>query len=149
MKLIHKKGDVFTSTAPAIGHGVNIYGRMGAGIAKSFRANYPDMYEDYKNLCDQKLLEAGGLMAWTDPATNVIIFNIASQDKPGAYAKIEWLSSGLNAALDHADKLGLDRVAIPHIGTGIGGLPLELVTSFVRGIAESHNADIEFWEYAE
>lgn len=149
MKLIRKKGDLFTSEAPAIGHGVNVYGRMGAGIAKQFRANYPDMYTDYKNLCDEKLLEPGGLMVWQDPETDMIIFNIASQSTPGATADIMWLASGLDAAMTHADKLGLDRIAIPAIGTGIGGLPKDLVDSFVRGIAEAHTADIEIWEFTE
>lgn len=149
MQLIYKKGDLFTSEAPAIGHGVNIYGRMGAGIAKRFRDEYPAMYEDYRRICEDGDLDAGGLMVWTDPDTGKIIFNIASQDKPGAYADIMWLASGLDAAMTHADKLGLDRIALPMIGTGIGGLPEELVKSFVRGIAEAHTADIELWEFSE
>jgi O-acetyl-ADP-ribose deacetylase (regulator of RNase III) len=147
MRLIKKQGDMFTSDAPALAHGVNIYGRMGAGIALQFRNRYPVMYDDYLVACQNNDLEPGGLWGWIDPDTQKMIYNVASQESPGRDAKIEWLASGLNAALDHADKMRYNKVAVPMIGTGIGGLPWPLVEAFMRGIAESHDADIEVWEY--
>ena len=46
-------GDLFDNAhdAQAFAHGCNCQGSMGAGIAKTFRARYPDMYEEYRRRC--------------------------------------------------------------------------------------------------
>lgn len=44
-------GDLFDIDLPAIGHGCNSRGSMGAGIAVQFRRRYPDMYREYKRRC--------------------------------------------------------------------------------------------------
>lgn len=46
-------GDLFENEhdARAFSHGCNCQGSMGAGIAKTFRARYPAMYEAYRNRC--------------------------------------------------------------------------------------------------
>jgi len=146
-KLIHKTGDLFTSDAPAYAHGVNTFGRMGAGIAKGFRALDEEMFQAYVVECKEGRLNPGGLMVWAPDDGRKTIYNAASQDKPGAYAKIEWLRSAMWLVAEDADRRGYDRVAIPMIGTGIGGLDWPPVEAYLRGIAQSHKVDFEIWEY--
>lgn len=47
------KGDIMQSKAPYICHQVNCMGAMGAGVAKQIKALYPDVYEEYKRVCNE------------------------------------------------------------------------------------------------
>lgn len=146
MTLLHFSGDLFTSDAPALGHGVNVYGVMGAGIAVRFRKEYPAMYEEYAAHCVAKSLTPGHVFYWND-AEKADVYNIASQDAPGRNARLEWLESGLDGALGHASKKGFDRIALPLIGCGIGGLSWEDVEPLYERLSAKHDVDIEVWTY--
>lgn len=118
--MIEINGDLFTSDSTALGHGVNVEGLMGAGIAPYFARLFPQMYMDYRALCAAKLLHPGDVHVHT--TLNLTIYNIASQDRPGKHARLDWLLDGVDAALDHAQSVGHSVLAIPRIGCGIGGL---------------------------
>lgn len=147
-KLIFKTGDLFTSDAPALAHGVNTKGAMGAGVAKGFRERWPDMYEEYRTQCKSGLLEPGGLMGWV-AEDGPTIYNVASQDFPGPHARLEWLSAGIYNALRDAESRGYDRIAVPMIGAGIGGLKWPEVEAYLRGLAATSTVDIEIWSLDE
>jgi O-acetyl-ADP-ribose deacetylase (regulator of RNase III) len=46
-------GDLFDTEydAQAIAHGCNCQGSMGAGVAKTIRARYPEMDAEYRSRC--------------------------------------------------------------------------------------------------
>ena len=141
-RLIEITGDLFTSTAPALAQGVNVDGFMGSGIAPIFKRLYPDMYVEYRALCLAGELLPGGFHHWHGPIT---IYNLTSQDRPGRNARLEWLESSLSAALADADDRGYNRIAMPLIGCGIGGLNWSDVRPVIQRLAESHTADAEVW----
>lgn len=118
--MIFRTGNLFDSDAPALGHGVNCAGLMGAGIAKTFREKYPHNYENYKAACQAGQLKPGGVHVNYEHGKHII--NMASQRMPGADASYEWLFESALRAARGAVKKGLDRIAIPMIGCGIGGL---------------------------
>lgn len=148
-KLIHKTGDIFTTTSRAVGHGVNTHGLMGAGIARTFRKLYPDMYEAYHRECIQGKLVGGTVFPWK--AENLdgdtFIFNISSQEAPGRNASYDLLVSGVKIALEWCDTWGLDTLALPRIGSGIGGLDEKVVEAILTSLAENSPVDIELWTY--
>lgn len=117
-----KQGDLFTSDAPIIGHGVNCAGVMGKGIAVGFKYTYPDMYRRYKKMCEEGKLNPGEVWLYKDPNEDRHIANIASQDKPGPNARYEWTMKGLDTLVGFCERYEIDRIAIPQIGCGIGGL---------------------------
>lgn len=120
---IHKIGDIFSTTMPAIGHGVNTQGAMGAGIAYFIAQRFPAVLAPYKEACKSKELIPGGFQAVQvseDP--KFYIFNLASQEKLGRDAKVEWLESSMEAAVTHAKENKFEGFAVPRIGAGIGGL---------------------------
>jgi O-acetyl-ADP-ribose deacetylase (regulator of RNase III) len=152
-KIIHKTGDIFTTKAQAMGHGVNIDGIMGHGIAVQFRNCFPDMYAAYKALCGTKKLAPGEAMVWDVPAPKGVlwetqyVYNIASQDRPGRNARLDWLRDGVIASLYHARDNGVKTLALPRIGSGIGGLDQNEVEAVLLELAESGPTDIEIWTY--
>jgi O-acetyl-ADP-ribose deacetylase (regulator of RNase III) len=138
------KGDLFTTDAPALAHGVNCVGAMGAGIAKEFRDKYPDMYAGYRKICTANALRPGEIFMW-DNGRQPAVFNIASQRQTGADARYHWLIAGMcNMAVEMC-YLGLDRVAMPKIGCGIGGLVWGSVFPWVAVVAKDYNIHIEVW----
>lgn len=144
--MIEKFGDLFTSDAPAIGHGVNTHGKMGAGIAVQFRTRFPIMYYIYTELCADGTMVPGSVL--TDANSTPVVYNIASQDLPGPHARLEWLEEGLRTALADAHSRGLDRVALPLIGCGIGGLDEADVVPLMQQVeSEYPSVTIELWRY--
>ncbi|MFE6967085.1 macro domain-containing protein [Agromyces sp. NPDC057679] len=143
-KLIHRTGDLFTTDAPAIGHGVNVDpGVMGSGIAVLFRDRFPAMHAAYKVLCSRGDFPVGTVMIWESSTPTV--YNIASQDRPGKNAQLEWLRTGVEAALQDTDARGYDRLALPRIGCGIGGLNWDEVEPVLAELAAAHTTDLEIW----
>jgi O-acetyl-ADP-ribose deacetylase (regulator of RNase III) len=57
-------GDLFELGLPAIGHGCNCVGSMGAGIAKEFRRRYPRMYQEYRQRCQRGQFGLGDIFPW-------------------------------------------------------------------------------------
>lgn len=147
MSLILFDGNLFDSTAPAIGQGVNVYGVMGAGIAVEFKRRYPEMYEAYKEHCVTKRLVPGKTFFW-DEEGKPAVYNMASQDAPGANATLGWLDDSLRRSLAHAAANGYDRIGLPRIGCGIGGLAWEDVEPLYEAASAEHGVDIEVWTYA-
>lgn len=153
MSLIEKTGDLFTASTAAIGHGVNCRGLMGAGIAKEFRRRWPDMYSEYRKLCEERLLKPGQIYPYrfaidpTEVPAPWFVINIASQEYPGPDASYEWLDSGICNALAYCRERGIVSLAIPRIGCGIGGLTWELVRDLleVASVAYGDTTTLEVW----
>jgi O-acetyl-ADP-ribose deacetylase (regulator of RNase III) len=125
MSIRLEKGDLFKVEANAIGHGVNCEGAMGAGIAKAFKARWPQMFDDYRSMCNLGVTPGFAEVYLTDQ--DQMIVNLFTQDKPGPNASKEWLRLAL---ADASQKLynysdpdaGKVVFAMPLVGCGIGGL---------------------------
>lgn len=50
------QGDIFTTQAQVIGHGVNTQGLMGNGVARTIRIMYPSVFKAYQQACDDGTL---------------------------------------------------------------------------------------------
>jgi len=149
MTVIYKTGDIFTTTQPAIGHGVNTKGVMGAGIAKTIRRTFPDVYETYRDLCHAGELKPGEVMpVFSAYPPHKWVFNIASQDVPGPSARYEWLEDGVRDAFQVLSDFGIEGIALPRIGAGIGGLDWARVEPFITNIAAQFpHIEVELWEF--
>lgn len=143
-----RRGDLFFSDAPALGHGVNVQGVMGAGVAKEFRALYPAMYDEYVDACRSGALRPGGMLPWHDERRGRWVYNLATQDEPGRTARLEWLESAAAAMVTHAETSGVRRVALPRIGCGVGGLRWDEVREALVRLAGNTSVRIEVWEPA-
>lgn len=118
----HRTGDLFAQPdLQALAQGVNCQGAMGSGIAPIFRRRDEDMYEDYRAMCWHGELRPGGLHAWRS-ADGTWIYNMASQDRTGADARLDAIEESLTAAVNHAEANGVSAIGLPRIGAGIGGL---------------------------
>jgi O-acetyl-ADP-ribose deacetylase (regulator of RNase III) len=128
------EGDLFERGFPAIGHGVNCRGVMGAGIAKEFRRRFPVMYQIYREKCEAGELYPGYFHAV--PIDNVWIFNLATQQDPGADATLLAVETSVYRALRSCKLMGIRTLGVPRIGCGIGGLEWPDVREVLRGVVD-------------
>ena len=145
---VHKTGDVFTTTMPAVGHGVNTYAMMGGGIAAIIAKKFPAVLEPYKAACMSKELIPGGFQAVkVEEDPDFYIFNLASQQKPGRDASLEWVESSMEKAIAYAKENGFEGFALPRIGSDIGGLDWHTETKpLLEEIASREDTlTIELW----
>jgi O-acetyl-ADP-ribose deacetylase (regulator of RNase III) len=137
-------GDLFANTyqAQAFAHGCNCQGSMGAGIAKEFRSRYPRMFEEYRRRCKAlpREFNLGDVFLWKDQP-QPWVFNLATQEAYWrARASYEAIETCLTRMRALAESENVQRVAMPRIGAGYGGLSWKKV----RAIIERTFADWSF-----
>lgn len=145
---VHKTGDIFTTEMPAIAHGVNIKGAMSGGIAAIIAKRFPEVRLPYQAACKVGLLDTGDFQAIkVAERPDFFIFNLASQDKPGRHARMEWLEASMEEAVTYAKNNNMEGFAIPRIGAGIGGLDWESeVKPYLEAVgAREEELTIEIW----
>lgn len=141
----HKIGDIFTTNLPAIGHGVNLHGVMGSGIAVLVRRNFPEIFQPYATHCRNKTLTTGKMLP-VKTESGIWVFNLASQDKPGANARLEWLEQSVEASFGFAELHNIEGFALPRIGAGVGGLKWADALAVLEKVAAKHpTVKLEIW----
>lgn len=143
MSIEYRQGDLFESGLPALAHGVNCKGSMGAGIAAGFAQRWPLMYCIYQDTCRSGKLHLGDVLPfediWNPPPAPRLIFNLATQDSPGPDARPWAIAMALGQVIRLGLELGVHEVGMPMIGCGIGGLRDE---QFVQCLQVYHDAPV-------
>jgi O-acetyl-ADP-ribose deacetylase (regulator of RNase III) len=126
----------------AIGHGCNCDGVMG-GLAAHVESHWPALAADYRAACRAGTLTLGGVLPWLDEASGVWIYNLATQQHPGADARLDAIDSSVRAAIEHARANGVSTIYLPRIGAGIGGLRWEDLEATLSSVsADADDVDL-------
>lgn len=155
MKLI--EGNIFNTSAEIIVHQVNCFGVMGSGIAKQVRDIYPEVYTNYKQLCELNRNNARALMGFTyicRTRTGRYVANLFGQfdfgtNKYKIYTNYDALRScfkNLNTFVkSHNNRM---KVAIPYnIGCCRGRGDWNVVLRIIAD--ELNDIDVEIWKLNE
>ena len=121
--ITYVKGDIFSSPSKVIVNTVNTVGVMGKGVALEFKNRYPDMFQSYKALCDEKKLDIGKLVLWKNSSKWVLLFPTKKHWRNPS--KMEYIEKGLEKFVENWDRLGANSIAFPRLGCGNGGLDWE------------------------
>jgi O-acetyl-ADP-ribose deacetylase (regulator of RNase III) len=131
-------GDLFHNAinAQAFAQGCNCQGSMGAGIAKAFRARYPEMYEEYRQRCKTKPRQFNLGDSWLWKAEGQPwVFNLGTQeDYWRAHATYKAIEQALTMMRAQADREGVRSIAMPRIGAGYGGLSWRKVRAVIEKV---------------
>jgi len=121
MPVVFTRGDLFaTEGLTAFAHGCNCAGAMGAGIAIEFRRRWPRMYEEYVARCADRRFGLGDVFVWQEDGATV--YNLGTQAHWRKKAQLPALAQALRSMVRLATAGGIDRVGLPRIGAGLGGL---------------------------
>lgn len=121
MSIEERTGDLFAQPdLPALAHGCNCAGAMGAGIAVTFKKRWPKMYAEYKARCAAGRFTVGDVFVWREGTTT--IFNLGTETHWRTGARLEHIERSVAEMARSAAALGITRVGMPRIGAGYGGL---------------------------
>jgi len=118
--ILYVQGDLFQSPAQVLVNTVNIEGVMGKGVALQFKQMFPEMFVQYRDLCERKQFDIGNL--WLYRSLNKWVLNFPTKRHWKQPSKIEYISAGLKKFVDTYDEMGIHSIAFPPLGCGNGQL---------------------------
>lgn len=118
------QGDLTEFTGDAIVNAANNYLQLGAGVAGAIRRKGgPQIQEECERIGKIRVGEAAVTGAGNLPVRYVIHAAVLG-DEP---ATLETVRRATRSALRLAQAKGIETLAFPLLGTGVGGLPVEAV----------------------
>lgn len=141
-----KKGNIFTTKCSTIVNTVNCVGVMGAGIAYEFRLRYPEMYEKYRQLCFDKLIQIGKLWIFK-PENGLWVMNFPTKYHWKYPSKVEYLEKGLQKFVETYKTKGIQSIAFPLLGAAHGGIPENQSVEIMKKYLEPLDIPIEIYYY--
>lgn len=117
-------GDILKCEADALVNTVNCVGVMGRGIALQFKNMYPDNFKAYAAACSREAVQPGRMFVYetgqlTPPR---FIVNFPTKRHWRGKSRIEDIDAGLVDLVKVIRNKGIRSIAIPPLGSGLGGL---------------------------
>ena len=123
--MIHfKTGDILAEDVEALVNTVNCVGVMGRGIALQFKKRFPDNFRAYAQSCRNGDVQPGRMFVFdTRRLTNPrYIINFPTKRHWRGNSRLEDIEAGLDDLLRSIRERGIRSIALPPLGSGLGGL---------------------------
>lgn len=137
-------GNLFESKAQTLVNTVNCVGIMGKGIAQEFKKRYPEMFKDYKSLCDRGAVQLGQPYIFKTLYDKVII-NFPTKKHWRSVSRVEDIINGLEYFIEKYKDWGVTSVAFPPLGCGNGGLEWDIVGPLIYQKLSSLDIYVEIY----
>lgn len=120
----YKKGDILAEDAEALVNTVNCVGVMGRGIALQFKEAFPANFKAYRAACLRGELELGRMFVFeTEQLTNPrYVINFPTKRHWRGRARLKDIETGLGALVEEIRSRDIRSIAVPPLGSGLGGL---------------------------
>lgn len=117
-------GDILKCEADALVNTVNCVGVMGRGIALQFKNAFPENFKAYEAACKREAVQPGRMFVFetgqlTPPR---FIINFPTKRHWRGKSRIEDIDTGLVDLARVIREKGIRSIAIPPLGSGLGGL---------------------------
>jgi len=124
MAIEYKAGDILREDAEALVNTVNCVGVMGRGIALQFRKAWPENFKEYAAACKRGEVVPGRMFVHeTGQLTNPrYIINFPTKRHWRGKSRIEDIEAGLEDLVRVIRERNIRSIAIPPLGSGLGGL---------------------------
>jgi O-acetyl-ADP-ribose deacetylase (regulator of RNase III) len=121
-----KIGDLFNSKVQTYVNTVNCVGVMGAGIALEFKKRFPDMYNEYLDLCERGEVKLGEPYLYRSLIPPWIL-NFPTKNHWRSVSKLDDIVKGLEFLKAHYKEWDITSLAVPPLGCGYGQLEWRIV----------------------
>jgi O-acetyl-ADP-ribose deacetylase (regulator of RNase III) len=116
-------GDILAADVEALVNTVNCVGIMGRGIALQFKNAFPENYKAYEAACARQLVQPGCMFVFeTGMMRPKYIINFPTKRHWRGKSRMEDIEAGLTALIAEIRTLHIRSIAIPPLGSGLGGL---------------------------
>lgn len=118
------QGDILKADTEALVNTVNCVGVMGRGIALQFKNTFPENFKAYAVACSRGEVQPGRMFVFdtgelTPPR---FIINFPTKRHWRGKSRIEDIEAGLEALVKEIRARNIRSIAIPPLGSGLGGL---------------------------
>lgn len=145
-QIFHVIGDLVESGEQYIAHGCNTHDVIGGGVSGPIVRKWPEVELAYHAACKSRQFFVGTCQV-VKTTDGHVVFNIASQEAPGADGSYWAVMLAMGNLIEFCIKHGIRRVAIPRIGCGIAGLRWPQVEFIINGIFQWRPNAPEIWVY--
>jgi len=144
--ILYVQGTLFQSPAQTLVNTVNTVGVMGKGVALEFKRLFPEMYVQYRALCESGQFRVGQLWLYKTPQKWVL--NFPTKEHWRAPSRLEYIEAGLQKFVQVYSDWGIHSIAFPALGCGNGQLNFE---TQVRPLMERYlkNLPIDIFIYPD
>lgn len=120
----YKTGNIFTEDVDALVNSVNCVGFMGRGIALQFKHAFPENFEAYAEACRRREVQPGRMFVYeTGQMTRPrYIVNFPTKRHWRGKSRMEDIEAGLDALAREIERRNIRSIAVPPLGSGLGGL---------------------------
>lgn len=141
-------GNLLEAQTEALVNTVNCVGVMGKGIALQFKQAFPDNFEDYSQACNKGKVRIGKMFVYrTDRMFHPkYIINFPTKRHWKAKSRLEDIELGLKDLVKVIKDLNIKSIAVPPLGSGLGGLNWEEVKSRILKVLDGF-PDVEVLLY--
>lgn len=117
-------GDILTADVAALVNPVNCVGAMGRGLALQFKRAFPENFRAYAAACARGEVKPGRMFLFETgtPANPRYIVNFPTKRHWRARSRMEDIEAGLDALAELIRERNIGSVAVPPLGSGLGGL---------------------------
>jgi O-acetyl-ADP-ribose deacetylase (regulator of RNase III) len=118
------QGNILDARADALVNTVNCVGVMGRGIALQFKTAYPENFRAYVAACAKGDVQPGRMFVVETGqlAAPQFVINFPTKRHWRGKSRIEDIASGLTALAQEVRSRSIKSIAIPPLGSGLGGL---------------------------
>ena len=154
--ITYVRGNIFDSKAGLLVNPVNCVGVMGAGLALQFKQRFPEMFQDYKTLCNKSEIQPGKPIFLTmkqgivHPLPHICLFPTKNHWKNSSL--IIDIEMGLDSFRKYqdgnqymSDYIRHKSAAFPKLGCGLGGLSWEKVKPLMEHYLGNLDMEIEIY----
>ena len=134
----YKSGDILKDNAEALVNTVNCVGVMGRGIALQFKNAFPDNFKSYKDACKHGQVKPGHMFVYEtgEVVPPRFIINFPTKRHWRGKSRIEDIEAGLKALVRTIRNHNIRSIAIPPLGSGLGGLEWKQVRRLIEAAVE-------------
>ncbi|QOC22750.1 macro domain-containing protein [Wenzhouxiangella sp. AB-CW3] len=120
----HTQGNLLSADAEALVNTVNCVGYMGKGIALQFKQAFPENFKAYQRACKAEEVRPGRMFVFeTGNLVNPrYIINFPTKNHWRGKSRMQDIEQGLQDLIAVIRRLNIRSVAIPPLGSGLGGL---------------------------
>ena len=120
----YRTGDILSEEADALVNTVNCVGVMGRGIALQFKRAFPENFKAYAARCKRNEMQPGRVFVFE--TGQVLpprwIVNFPTKRHWRGKSRMEDVEAGLRSLADEIRSRGIRSIAVPPLGSGLGGL---------------------------
>lgn len=147
----YKRGNIFKENVEALINTVNCVGIMGRGLALQFKNKFPDNYQEYVKVCKKNQVVPGKMFVYkTNQLLNPkYIINFPTKRHWRSKSKIEDIQNGLDDLKRVIKEFNITSIAIPPLGSGLGGLEWEEVKKIIEQKLQNIDSKIIVYEPLE